>query len=248
VTANGTLSSKVVLLAARTLRASAAAVEVQGAIGALRRQSGTQIDESYDLISAFSYGEIRTDPIQIKSECLELLHLLAEQPPKRVLEIGTARGGTLFLFTRVAAPDATLVTVDLPGGPFGGGYPRTRGRLLKSFARSGQQIHLIRGDSHSDETLDEVKRRVRDVDVLFIDGDHTYDGVRSDWEMYGELVRPGGMVVFHDIVDGPAKSVGGVPRFWSELRATYPDAREFVESRQQEGCGIGVIRRTRPDA
>lgn len=227
--------------AVRILRASANALEVQGAIGAIRRESLANVETAYDFISTFRYGWISADPIQVRSEFLDLLHLLAEEPPSRVLEIGTARGGTLFLFSRIAAPGATLVTVDLPGGPFGGGYPRSRSRLLKSFGRGGQRIHPIRGDSHRVATLDEVKRRVNDVDFLFIDGDHTYDGVRRDWEMYGPLVRPGGLVAFHDIVDGPAEAVGGVPQFWSELRATHPQVREFVENRRQGGYGLGVV-------
>jgi hypothetical protein len=51
------------------------------------------------------------------------------------LEIGTARGGTLFFLTRLASPHATIVSVDLPGGPFGGGYPRRRA-LLSNTSRA----------------------------------------------------------------------------------------------------------------
>jgi predicted O-methyltransferase YrrM len=36
---------------------------------------------------------------------------------RAVLEIGTERGGTLFLFTRAADPEAKLVSIDLPSGP-----------------------------------------------------------------------------------------------------------------------------------
>jgi hypothetical protein len=48
---------------------------------------------------------------------------------------------------------------------------------------------------------------------LFIDGDHTYEGVRRDFEMYSPLVRKGGIIAFHDIYPGPEESVGGVPKF-----------------------------------
>ena len=78
------------------------------------------------------------------------------------------------------------------------------------------------------------------MDFLFIDGDHSYDGVKKDFEMYSPLLAPGGMIAFHDIVDGPEASVGGVPKFWRELKAGHTHL-EFVKSWQQGGWGIGVL-------
>jgi len=52
-----------------------------------------------------------------------------------------------------------------------------------------------------------------ELNFLFIDGDHTYEGVRKNFEMYSPLVRRGGIVAFHDIVPRPPENVGGVPRF-----------------------------------
>jgi hypothetical protein len=52
-------------------------------------------------------------------------------------------------------------------------------------------------------------------------------------------------VAFHDIVPGgPGKhgDPGGVPTFWPELKATYPDATELVEDWDWGSCGIGVVR------
>ncbi|MEM4674909.1 MAG: class I SAM-dependent methyltransferase, partial [Nitrososphaerota archaeon] len=106
----------------------------------------------------------------------------------------------------------------MPGGPFGGGYPEWRIPLYKSFAKEGQRIHLIRADSHDPKTLEIVKRILGDgkLDFLFIDGDHTYEGVKRDFEIYSPLVRRGGIIAFHDIVPGPPENVGGVPTFWNE--------------------------------
>jgi predicted O-methyltransferase YrrM len=162
--------------------------------------------------------------------------------PRVVLEIGTARGGTLFLFTRVAGPEAKLISIDLPGGPFGGGYPRWKVPLYKSFARGRQKIYLLRKDSYDPRTLEEVERILggEKVDFLFIDGDHTYEGVKRDFEIYSPLVRKGGIVAFHDIVPGHPKHVGGVPRFWNEIKMRYRYI-EIVEDWRQSSCGIGMI-------
>ena len=62
------------------------------------------------------------------------------------------------------------------------------------------------------ETLEAARGALegRQVDVLFIDGDHAYDGVKRDYEMYGSLVRDGGVIAFHDIV--PPNPKGPRPR------------------------------------
>jgi hypothetical protein len=52
-------------------------------------------------------------PIQIIDEIKNLLLILDKVKPKVILEIGTARGGTLFLFSNIAHEEATLISVDL---------------------------------------------------------------------------------------------------------------------------------------
>ncbi|WP_197535048.1 class I SAM-dependent methyltransferase [Thermoproteus tenax] len=183
--------------------------------------------------------------MQIREEVEQLVRLVAGVRPSVVLEIGTARGGTLFLWTWAATDDALLISVDLPGGLFGGGYPWLKGFLYRSFARGRQRVVLIRGDSHDQRTLERVERALggRKVDFLFIDGDHTYEGVKRDFEMYSPLVRKGGIIAFHDIVPGPPEYVGGVPRFWSELKQRLPRDKymELVKDWRQGGFGIGVV-------
>jgi cephalosporin hydroxylase len=203
------------------------------------------IDNIYDALDfAFSlqvFG-VSIKPAQVEHEIAKFLEIVAELRPKVVLEIGTARGGTLFLFTRVADPEAKIISIDLPGGRFGGGYPKWKIPLYLSFSKSGQKIYLIRRDSHNPRTLEEVKRILggEKVDFLFIDGDHTYDGVRMDFEIYSPLVKKGGIIAFHDIVPGPPEAVGGVPRFWAEIKHKYRCV-ELVSDWSQNGYGIGVI-------
>ncbi|MCS7366302.1 MAG: class I SAM-dependent methyltransferase [archaeon YNP-WB-062] len=66
------------------------------------------------------------------------------------------------------------------------------------------------------------------MDFLFIDGDHTYEGVKKDFEMYSPLVRGGGIIAFHDIVQHPPETGCEVSGFWNEIKLRYK-YREIVE-------------------
>lgn len=208
------------------------------------RRRRRDLDEAIDFVEQFRVHRLSLAPlIQIRAEIVQFLRLLSDDPPGAVLEVGAAGGGTAFLFARVARRDAFVVSVDLPAGPFGGVLPRRgRQRVWRSFAGPGQRVELIEGDSHSSETLKSVRAVLggRRLDLLFIDGDHSYEGVGKDFEMYAPLVRPGGLIALHDIVPGEEEAVGGVPRFWQETK----DERslEIVADWRQGGYGIGVIR------
>jgi cephalosporin hydroxylase len=234
----------------RAARRALRPVLVPVAIRRLRRQAARAgdlrglLDVAYD----FDLAGMRILPLQIRSEIEALLTELERLRPRVVVEIGTALGGTLFLLSRVAAPDALIVSVDLPGGPFGGGYPRWRAPLYRSFRGEGQRMELLRADSHEPATVERVRRIVdgATVDVLLIDGDHSYEGVAGDYERYEPLVRDGGLVAFHDIVDSTPEArahhhwVGGVPQFWREL-SQGRERREFVEDPGQGYAGLGVL-------
>jgi len=54
----------------------------------------------------------------------------------------------------------------------------------------------IRG--YSTQVVDDVRRHTAHLSMLFIDGNHSYEGVKSDWESYKTLLHPGSVVIFHD--------------------------------------------------
>jgi cephalosporin hydroxylase len=184
--------------------------------------------------------------MQLSEEFSGLLRLYQELRPRNVLEIGTAKGGTLFAFATLAGPGARLISLDLPTRRFGGGgyLLDRRWAMYAEFAYPSQQLHLIRADSHAPSSLQQVRELLAgdSLDFLFIDGDHRYEGVKADYEMFGPLVRPGGLIAFHDIVGHTPALIGGVPRFWAEVKAGQ-DASELVRSPTQDGFGIGILRK-----
>jgi predicted O-methyltransferase YrrM len=198
------------------------------------------VDAAKVIERAFASPAIR--PFQVRSEISALADRVSALRPRTLLEIGTAEGGTLFILGRCAAADATLISLDLPAGSFGGGYPAWRGRFYKRLTLPGQTLHLLRGDSHQPISLDKVRSLLRGapLDFLFIDGDHSYSGVRRDFELYSPLVRPGGLIAFHDIARHPADVGCEVDRFWAEIRSRFR-YEELIENPDQGGKGIGLL-------
>lgn len=190
----------------------------------------------------YTYGLGLFKPAQVRSEIEQLLLIMKARNPRVIVEIGTSRGGTLLLFSRAASPDATIVSVDLPGGLFGGEYANQNLPLYKSFLKSNQRLESIRKNSHKEETLMEVKKALSNeqVDFLFVDGDHSYIGVKRDFEMYSPLVGQNGIVAFHDIVEHPPETGCEVTRFWEQVKCKYEN-QEIIENPKQGWAGIGIL-------
>lgn len=184
-------------------------------------------------------------PMQSCGELADMMRAVKASRPRRVLEIGTARGGTLFLLCRFAAPDATIVSVDLPFARNGGGYPRWKERHYRGFARPRQALHLIRANSHAKETVERVRRITGGAgfDFIFIDADHSYEGVRCDYLNYRPLLSEGGMLALHDILPNENDPSIEVNRFWRELESD-PEVRTdtLIADAAQGMYGIGIVR------
>ena len=162
--------------------------------------------------------------------------------PRTVIEIGAGKGGMLAALCSVATDDATIISIDLEGGPFGGGVSDAELRA-RANARPGQTLHLVRGDSQDYELSQRVAGLVRDgVDLLLIDGDHTYDGVRRDFCLHSQLVAPGEIIALHDILPHSSVPECQVDRFWRELSSTRKweivSPRELYEGGTWGGIGI----------
>jgi predicted O-methyltransferase YrrM len=200
-------------------------------------------------IVALARGAIERGAIQKFGELSPFLNLLQKSRLKTVVEIGTAKGGTLWALCQIADPKATIVSIDLPGGPFGGGYTKKTQEVFKTWRKPGQRIHFFRLDSHNAATKIALRRILgkRLIDVLLIDGDHTYAGAKQDWEMYSPLVRKDGLIAFHDILHHPAAPSCQVEVVWKEIKPKYWTT-EIKDLSQPTWGGIGVVKfRRKPD-
>jgi predicted O-methyltransferase YrrM len=208
------------------------------AISQLKRHNRTQdLDSLIDVAFSFTAAGRRLEPLQIRSEITNLLSVVSSLRPRAMLEIGTAHGGTLLLWAAVADPCATILSLDFAG------YAKWMVPLFNSFARDKQRIELVQADSHELSTQKSVEGMLEgsELDFVFIDGDHSYQGVKQDFQMYCSLVRPGGLVAFHDIVRHPPSTGCEVGKFWDEIKQLY-DHEELVENWGQRWGGIGILR------
>lgn len=156
---------------------------------------------------------------QIKSEFLALLKLMQEKRVRSVFEIGTNKGGTAYGFCSVGCfvdsvdiqklPEIAKVNYEFPW----------KFNFHQMYSKDVSVMHLY--------------------DMLFIDGDHSYDAVKLDYERFVGNVEFGGIVVFHDIKDTElhAKQNCHVAKFWKEIRGE--NYVEFCDPLEQWG-GIGV--------
>ncbi len=158
------------------------------------------------------YKNIRA--YQIPSEVKALLKEVKKNGTSIILDIGTFDGGTLYLWTRFLEGQK-IITIDLP---FPYGYPSAKTQLFRLFA-SDRELHFLRGSSFSNDMVNKIANilKANKIDFLFIDGDHSYEGVKKDFERYKPFIRDGGIIAFHDIVSNRY----GVSKFWNEIKHKY---------------------------
>jgi len=166
-----------------------------------------------------------------------LEQLYAQMAPSVVVEIGVMAGGTLWRWIRTAVRGATIIGMDTVVG-----VP-----AWWDWADENQvNLKYAQGDSHGPEAFEMLKALLGDrmIDFLFIDADHTEEGATRDFETYSQLVRAGGAIALHDIIDpAPERNQDHirVSRLWRRLqRAGYVN-REIVAHPGQPWGGIGVV-------
>ena len=99
------------------------------------------------------------------------------------------------------------------------------------------RVNIIRSYSQ-----DAARSWNRPIDFIFIDGDHSYEGVKRDWELFVPHVKPFGVVVFHDTIwDLPdyrdqRRATMGVPRFVDELRK-----QGYQVLTIDRDCGVSLV-------
>lgn len=137
------------------------------------------------------------------------LDQLGRQPI--ALEIGSYLGASsAFLASglKQSGKDGKLICIDTwENNAMSEGGRDTMTEFLTNTKELARWIQPIRGWSTA--VVNKVREHAGEIDLLFIDGDHSYEGCLADWRAYNSLLRSNAIVVMHDIgwADGVAKVV-----------------------------------------
>ncbi len=131
-------------------------------------------------------------------EAVLLYRHVRDEQPRTVVEIGRFRGGSTFLIASALRTGGVVHSYDLETRQGHDGQ-ELDAQLTAALARYGlaERVRLHLADSRSAEPPAEP------IDLLFVDGDHREEGVRTDFERWAPLLAPGGHLLFHDAVAAP---------------------------------------------
>ena len=131
---------------------------------------------------------------------------------RRVVELGVYEGSSAVVLVQAMGPGSELVLVD----PYS---VETRWAALPQGAwanATASRLAVARARRSDGPTVRWILRRSQDVgrswsggpvDLVFIDGDHSYEACREDWQVWHPHIRVGGVIAFHD-ARGPRGSAG----------------------------------------
>jgi len=125
-------------------------------------------------------------------------HFLYDLPMRKngyYVEIGCFAGATACLMLQ--RENINVISIDL-------GHPIPQEIVHKNvriFNQHKNSYTYLQGNSQTPDMVNRLKEITQEIDILFIDGDHTKQGVMNDFMMYHKMVVPGGYIVFDDYND-----------------------------------------------
>jgi hypothetical protein len=101
-----------------------------------------EVDETNLVTKAMMLGAL-----QKRTELQSFLEFMKGKKMKTIVEIGTARGGVFYALCKIGDDKAKVISIDMPGGGFGGGYVETDIETIKTFGKEEQKLSFIRKES-----------------------------------------------------------------------------------------------------
>ena len=162
-----------------------------------------------------------------------LWNFVSGQEPTTVLEIGSFCGGTLWAWMQIPSVQR-VVSVDLVVPDDHPKYDlvrESRSQWQQWAMDSETDLVDLVGDS---KDLSSRAAEFAPFDFMFIDGDHSYQGISSDYRLYSPMLSQTGFVAIHDTVE----HAPGVRRFAAEMKERAPTVEVY---NPQNGAGIMLV-------
>jgi hypothetical protein len=156
--------------------------------------------------------------------------------PRIIVELGTHSGNSYFAICQAVNQYETGSKCYAVDTWQGDAHALSYGEDIHEMVRKHNEQNYASFSTLHRMTFDEALSKFEDgsVDLLHIDGLHTYDAVKHDFETWFPKLAPGAIVLFHDT--NVRKEDFGVWKFWAEIKSTYPSSIEFKHSH-----GLGVL-------
>jgi predicted O-methyltransferase YrrM len=161
------------------------------------------------------------------------LYRLSKQKSGIFVEIGSYLGVSACFIARAISEKndgSKLYCIDTwKNDAMSEGKKDTYDAFLRNTKEYRDFIVPIRGKSEA--VIGDVEKKIKAIDFLFIDSDHSYEGCKKDWELYSPFLGKGSYVIFHDIgwaegvrqvvkeeVSKKVKEKGRLPNMWWGLK------------------------------
>lgn len=156
--------------------------------------------------------------------------------PRVIVELGTHSGNSYFAICQAVKQYETGSKCYAVDTWQGDAHALSYGVEIYEMVRKHNEEYYGSFSTLLRMTFDEALSNFEDasVDLLHIDGLHTYEAVKHDFETWLPKLAPGAIVLFHDT--NVRKDDFGVWKYWAELKAQYADSIEFLHSH-----GLGVL-------
>lgn len=183
------------------------------------------------------------------ASCIEFFmnKKLAGEELNYYAEIGACAGGTTRCMYNFLKFKELLIIDD--NGAENIGYVQHRGNLNRDINLKDVPRHEIIGSSNEQHIIHQaiLRSRTQKYDMLFIDGLHSYEGVKSDTINYFPIVRQGGYIIFHDTASSP-----NVTAWVDEIPSVIPNLKKVAEFQLPDqytpafanGIGLTVFQNT----
>jgi cephalosporin hydroxylase len=155
------------------------------------------------------------------------------------LEIGSRHGGSLYVASKHLRKGSKIISIDLPNSNWGIENSEISLNNVKTILiNEGYNCEIIYGNSLHDTTFEKVLSILdgSKIDVIFYDGDHSYDGISGDVKKYSSLLDKNGYSVFHDIVKKDNLPRVEVWKLWEQL-IKQGNSIQFISE-----YGIGIFK------
>lgn len=196
-------------------------------------------DEMVELIESWGsdhigrFGGIHNGGIYLQQEPREMTNLilfLQSQNLKNInyLEIGCAAGGFTYVMNYfLNIKDNILIDDD-----------KHKVHIKLIDVLKDIQYNKWAGDSQSKQAREFVLNLNLEFDIIFIDADHTYEGVKKDTEQYIEFLKKDGFLIYHDIAERGCGIKTWTDEMVGDKLFGLKNVANFVQNKNRLGIGV----------